>query len=95
MKLEEENEIGSVSYYIPKTLKLVLDPSVESNETVPFEIQPQLQMFDFINRWVQNVGTELLPWIVTASLIPGTGDPNARLEGNVSVPICKWHSKFY
>ena len=92
--LKQQQTETAVQYLIPKKLKLALNPSDGSNETIPFEIQPQLQMFDALDRWVQNVGTKLSPWIVTASLVPGTGDPNARLEGNVSVPFVNGTANF-
>ena len=64
-KLEEkknEQESGFIEYLIPKHLKLSVDPTQESNETVPFPIQPELQLHDVLNRWVQNLGTKLAPW---------------------------------
>ena len=93
--MEEEKEAsGGVEYLIPKKLRLILNPRQESNETIPFTIQPQLQMFDALDRWVKNVGTKLAPWIVTASLVPGKGDPMARLEGNVSVQFINGTANF-
>ena len=75
----------SVEYLIPKTLILINAPSSESNETVPFKVQPQFRLYDYANRWVENVGTKLLPWQITASLVKGFGDPNAQLIGNTTV----------
>ena len=88
-ELQEEKEAEetnqAVEYLIPKKLVLVANPSTESNETVPFPVQPTLQLFDSLDRWVNNVGTRLSPWKVTASLVAGFGDSNARLTGNTTV----------
>ncbi|XP_065660201.1 fibrocystin-L isoform X2 [Hydra vulgaris] len=79
------NNVVSVDYLIPKTLVTVNNPSSESIETIPFKIQPQFQLNDYANKWVQNVGSQLLPWQITASLIEGFGDPNAQLTGTTTV----------
>ena len=89
---EEINE--AVQYLIPKKLLLVTQPSEESNETVPFPVQAALQMFDSLDRWVNNLGTRLTPWKVTASLIKGSGDPNARLLGNTTVQFVNGTANF-
>lgn len=89
---EEANE--AVQYLIPKKLLLVTQPSEESNETVPFPVQATLQMFDSSDRWVNNLGTKLAPWKVTASLIRGSGDPNARLMGNTTVQFVNGTANF-
>lgn len=44
-------------------------------------------MYDVYNRWVQHLGSEGSEWSVTASLVPGKGDPNARLSGETTVPF--------
>lgn len=86
MKLQEEQEESkSIEYLIPKKLVMVAHPSEVSNETIPFLVQPKLRLYDVLDRWVENVGTKKQPWIVTASLDKGYGDPHARLEGNLSV----------
>ena len=97
---ESQKEIGTEKaneakqYLIPKKLLLVTQPSEESNETVPFPVQATLQMFDSLDRWVNNLGTKLAPWKVTASLIKGTGDPNARLIGNTTVQFVNGTANF-
>ena len=97
-KLQEEKEAEetnqAVEYLIPKKLVLVANPSTESNETVPFPVQPSLQLFDSLDRWVKNVGTKLAPWKVTASLVPGFGDSNARLNGNTTVEFVNGTANF-
>ena len=57
-------------------------------------IQPKLQMFDALDRWVQNVGTKLKPWVVTVSLVPGYGDPAAYLMGNVTARFINGTANF-
>nr|XP_047143668.1 fibrocystin-L-like isoform X2 [Hydra vulgaris] len=79
------NNQVSIDYLIPKTLVIVNNPSSESIETLQFKIQPQFQLNDYANKWVQNVGSQLLPWQITASLVDGFGNPNAQLTGTTTV----------
>lgn len=51
-------------------------------------------MYDVLDNWVQNLGTSLAPWNVTASLIHNTGDASARLEGNTTVPFINGTANF-
>ena len=97
-ELQEEKEAEetnqAVEYLIPKKLVLVANPSAESNETVPFPVQPSLQLFDSLDRWVNNVGTKLAPWRVTASLVAGFGGSNAMLTGNTTVEFVNGTANF-
>ena len=97
IKLEEEKndqESAFTEYLIPKKLVLSVEPSSGSNETIPFSVQPELRMYDVLNRWVQNLGTKLAPWRITASLVAGHGDPEARLEGTLDVPFVNGTANF-
>ena len=98
MKLKEDEDAkessGGVEYLIPRKLVLRIPPNEESNETVPFSSQPQLVMYDVFDRWVQNLGTKLAPWVVTASIVKDSGDPNAMLMGNISVPFINGTTNF-
>jgi len=93
-KEKENNKQPTIEYYIPKKLVMVVEPSTESNETVPLPTQPQLAMFDVLDRWVQNLGTDLAPWMMTVSLVDGHGDPEARLEGVLTVPFTNGTANF-
>ena len=96
-KLEQdkrEQESTTTEYLIPRKLVFRMQPSLQSNETVPFPIQPELQLYDVLDRWVQNVGTKLAPWRVSASLVAGHGDPEARLEGRLEAPFVNGTANF-
>lgn len=93
--LEQQNsQLKVTEYLIPSKLVMHQIPSAESNETVPFPRQPELRLYDLLDRWVEYVGTEQSPWIVTASLVPGYGDPNARLEGTLKVSFVNGTARF-
>ena len=49
---------------------------------VQFWLQAQLKMFDALDRWVNNVGTKLNPWVVKATIVTGTGHADASIYGN-------------
>ena len=93
-KDKENNRQPTTQFYIPKKLVMTVEPSTQSNETVPLPIQPELRMFDVQDRWVQNLGTSRAPWMVTVSLVAGHGDPDARLEGILTVPFINGTANF-
>lgn len=97
-RLQEEAEEAKAStgteYLIPSKLVMISLPSSESNETVPFPAQPRFAMYDILDRWVKNLGTKLAPWVMTASIVEGTGDPNARLMGNATATFCNGTANF-
>ena len=51
-------------------------------------------MYDALNRWVVNLGRETDRWRVTASILPGTGDANAKLIGNTTVEFINGTANF-
>ena len=81
-------------YLIPKFIKIVQSPSTESNESVPFPRQTQIQLFDVFNRWCVHLGTDLAPWTLTASLVPGNGHPDAKLAGATTVNFINGTASF-
>ena len=82
-------------YYIPKFIKIVQSPSSKSNESVPFPEQTSIQLYDVFNRWCMQLGTDLAPWTVTASLVIGTnGHPDAKLEGTTTVNFINGTASF-
>lgn len=83
-----------LEYYIPKTLQIHKAVSSASNESVPFPVQPELRMYDVYGRWAQHLGSEGSEWTVTASLVPGIGDPNAKLDGETTVAFINGTASF-
>eukprot|EP00794_Sanderia_malayensis_P006712 gene6712-7474_t len=84
---------GPTQYLIPKSLALIAQPS-GSNETISFPFQPQMRMYDALNRWVSQLGRATDRWRVTASIVAGTGDPNAQLIGNTTVEFINGTANF-
>ena len=82
-----------VEYYIPKKLVGISQPS-GSNETVALPLQPKLRMYDALDRWVKNLGRQTERWRVTATIVAGTGDPNAKLIGNTTVEFINGTANF-
>ncbi|XP_066933159.1 fibrocystin-L-like [Clytia hemisphaerica] len=72
-------------YYVPRVIKITQSPSSKSNESVPIPQQPKIQLYDVLNRWCIHLGSDLAPWSVTASLVPGLENPDAKLEGQTTV----------
>lgn len=82
------------NFLIPNRLELVTEPS-GGNETVPFATQPKLKMVDIDGKLVTTLGHgSLSNWTVTASILNGTGDSMAILEGNVTVIIVEGWANF-
>ena len=82
------------SFLIPNRLELFTEPN-GGNETVPFTIQPKLKLVDIDGKLVTTLGHgSLSNWTVRASILNGTGDPMAVLEGNVSVTIVEGWANF-
>ena len=91
---EEQAPSNVFSFLIPNTLELVTEPN-GGNETVVFTVQPRLKLVDIDGKLVTNLGHgSLSNWTVTASILVGTGDPMAVLEGNVSVTIVEGWANF-
>lgn len=62
---------------------------------MPFTIQPKLKLVDIDGTLVTVLGHgSLSNWTVTASILNGTGDSMAVLEGNVSVEIVEGWANF-
>ena len=80
-------------YYIPTKLVLSEQP-IGSNETVPLPRQPQLRMYDALDRWVPNLGRADALWRVTATVMSVNGDSDARVEGNATVPFINGTANF-
>lgn len=89
-----EDPVVVIEYYIPKHLRVIQDVSTASNESVPFPVQPQLRMYDVYDRWAQHLGSESADWTVTASLVPGKGDSNAKLSGESTVKFVNGTASF-
>ncbi|XP_048585401.1 fibrocystin-L isoform X2 [Nematostella vectensis] len=78
---------ATLDYRIPVRLLVTRNPR-DANETVPFGSQPLLRVVDSLNRTVTSLGHgNGSQWFVTATIRPGTGDPDGRLEGNVTIPF--------
>eukprot|EP00795_Rhopilema_esculentum_P009048 gene9048-16692_t len=88
-----EVEVQPVEYYIPKKLMLIAEPT-NSNETVPFPVQPKLRMYDALDRWVKNLGRETDRWRVTVAIVSGTGDAGAQVLGNTTVEFINGTANF-
>ena len=96
LQAQEEAEAPSntFSFLIPNRLVLVTEPN-GGNETVPFTIQPKLKLVDIDGELVTTLGHgSLSNWTVTASILNGTGDPMAVLEGNMSVTFVEGWANF-
>ena len=95
MAQEQANQSSNtISYKIPVKLAIVDQPH-GSNETIPFTVQPKLMVLDINGEIVEALGYGLLSnWSVTASLRNGTGDPEAKLEGNLTIPIVDGWANF-
>lgn len=70
---------------------MFVTPSSDTNETVPFPVQPEFQVFDANNNLCENLG--LTPWVLTAEILSG-GDPNARVLGVTNVTFVNGTAKF-
>lgn len=75
-----EVSLTDTALQVPAALKVMTDPD-QAAEMTPFVIQPKLYTVDSEGQYINDVGTEVDPWIVTASLINGTG---ASLVNNVT-----------
>ena len=96
LQAQQEGETPSnlFSFLIPNRLELVTEPN-GGNETVPFTTQPKLKLVDIDGKLVTTLGHgSLSNWTVTVSILNGTGDPMAVLEGNVSVAIVEGWANF-
>ena len=95
MAQEEANQSSSiVSFQIPVKLVVVQEP-FGANETVFFAVQPKLKIVDASGSIVPVLGHGALnEWTLTASIKNGTGDPEARLEGNSTVPFVNGWANF-
>ena len=81
-------------YFIPKFIKIIQSPSSKSNESVPFPQQTHIQLYDVFNRWCVQLGTDLAPWTVTASLVTDSGHPDAKLEGITTISFVNGTATF-
>ena len=92
---EEDDSTGQETVYqIPATLSVIVQPD-GANETVLFGIQPKLWMLDSKGDQVNSVGYgEIGAWVVTATIRPGTGDPEASIIGNNTVKFSKGWANF-
>ena len=59
-----------------------LSPSSESNETVPFPVQPEFRILASDGQLCANLGYQG-DWVIEATLNSSKGDPNARIEGKI------------
>ena len=75
----------AVQFFIPSVLSMSLSPSIKSNETVPFMIQPEFQVLTSDGRLCENLGYDS-PWYIEAFLNSSAGDPNARLQKSFNIP---------
>ena len=91
--LENQQAAAPVEYLIPSKLVLIEQPS-GGNETLPLQSQPQLRMYDALNRWVPNLGRADALWQVTAFAVPVNGDSNVRVEGNMTVSFTNGTANF-
>ena len=91
---EAEAPSNSFSFRIPNRLEVFTEPN-GGNETVPFTIQPKVKMVDIDGQLVTTLGHgSLSNWTVTASILNGTGDAMALLEGNVTVTFVDGWANF-
>jgi len=82
-------------YYVPKIMKVSQQPSSLSNESVPFPLQPQIQLYDVLNRWCVQLGSDLAPWSVTATLVPSVGShADSKLSGQTTVNFVNGTASF-
>lgn len=89
----ESSTLQPQQILLPTTLSILQPASLSSNETVPFPDQPVLILRDNNGAWVEELSGNTT-WMVTASLEPNTGDPNARLEGILTVPFIDGYANF-
>ena len=69
-KLEESLKVAELKQ--PKQLKMMTEPD-QAWEMTPFGVQPKIYSVDQDGTYISTVGSEVDPWIVTASLVNGTG----------------------
>ena len=68
-QVQQKKSSSTTSYLVPSSLKMTSSPSSRVEVKVPFADQPELRLYDASGTWVQNVGTQQLPWILSASLL--------------------------
>lgn len=82
----------TTEFLIPCKLVLETQPS-GANETVPFASQPKLKIVDCFGRLVTKLGLGS-NWTSTVRVRPGTGDPNAAINGTTSVDFVDGWANF-
>ena len=76
----------TLTYLMPSEMKFHVNPTSSTPEGKPFSDSPQLRIHADDGQWVQNLGTEMDPWIVEATLVSGAGaDASAKLVGETRV----------
>lgn len=89
----ETTEVQTQQILLPTALSILQQPTLDCNETVRFLIQPVFILLDNNGDRVNELSGNVT-WVVTASLDPSTGDPNARLEGELAVAFINGTANF-
>ncbi|XP_072024031.1 uncharacterized protein [Amphiura filiformis] len=87
--LAAESEMAEstlVVFRIPAQLIVEVEPA-GAVEDEAFDIQPKITVLDAMGILVEHLGTRSKPWLLTASIRPGTGSHDASLHGNLTLPF--------
>uniref|UniRef100_A0A7M5X729 Cadherin domain-containing protein n=2 Tax=Clytia hemisphaerica TaxID=252671 RepID=A0A7M5X729_9CNID len=82
----EANQIVALEFLMPSTLSMSETPSQDTNETVPFPIQPQFQILSSDGDLCTNLGYQQ-DWYIEATLNVASGHADAVLLGATRIPF--------
>merc|ERR1712080_724168 len=83
--------MGDTALLVPSALRVMTQPD-QASEMVPFLTQPKVFAVDGEGEFVTELGTDVDPWIVTVSLINGTGSLVNNVTCKFVAGICAFEN---
>jgi len=86
-----EASLEDTALQVPAALSIMTEPD-QASEMIPFLTQPKLFAVDADGNFVSEVGIDIDPWIVTASLINGTGSLVNNVTCKFVAGVCAYEN---
>ena len=84
-----EENLNPSELDVPMALKMSIEPD-NANEMMAFGVQPEMFTVDSEGKFIAELGTDVDPWIITATKMSGDGDLINNVTCSFSKGVCKF-----